>query len=99
MSWTETETVRRWLAGDRGRDQCWTLQALIKRHIGEDGVPLDEFAQVLGLPRELVVTYATRAHADTLRAAGDARQYVELAHEAWWLKQRAANLRVICGLP
>ncbi|MCZ7682433.1 MAG: hypothetical protein M5U28_28040 [Sandaracinaceae bacterium] len=99
MSWTEAETVRRWIAGDRGRDRRWTLQALIKRHIGEDGVLLDELARVLGVPRAVVVAHANLAHADTLRSADAARQHAELAHEVKWLEQRAANLRVLCGLP
>ncbi len=97
VSWTEAETVRRWIAGDRGRDPWWTLDALIKRHMGEDCVPLDDFAEVLGVPRDVVVALAQRAHADTLRSMDGAREFSR--HEAAWLRQRAANLRVLCRLP
>ncbi len=99
VSWTEAETVRRWIAGDHGIDPWWTLDALLKTHVGENCVPLDEFARLLGVPREVVVAHAQRAHADTLRSAEDARQCAELAHEVKWLEQRAANLRILCGLP
>lgn len=96
MSWTQTETVRRWIARDRGSDQWWTLQALIKRHIGQDRVPLDEFARVLGVPREVVVAHAKHAHADTLRSMADAGEFS--SHEVGWLERCASNLREICDL-